>query len=225
MGHTSPADEIVVAGIWVIIYGISGDNSDRYLAWFEGQHVEEKLSRPGYDWAAHYAISTGGPCQSSDLSYIAMFGAESSRVFFDPSPQQIKPHQSELTREMIGYRQNATSLIVSEEWADFNSSNGSSNSAVSADTIKLTLFADSTDDQTIGSACAQDFFPAVSTHPHWVSVRKWLSSAGTPRHLALEEYQQTSGTGPAVQTEKLNLPDPDMMMIEPAVAQRSLFRD
>lgn len=223
MGQNSPADEIVVAGIWVIIYGISSDNSDRYLAWFERQHVEEKLSRPGYDWAAHYAISTGGPCQSSDLSYIAMFGAESSRVFFDPSPQQIKPHQSELTREMIGYRQNATSLIVSEEWADFNNSKGSPNSAVSAETIRLTLFADSTDDQTIGSACAQDFFPAVSTHLHCVSVRKWLSSAGTPRHLALEEYQQAGGA--AEFANKHHLPDPDMMIVEPAMARRSLFRE
>ena len=46
-------------GLWAIWYEIADANRAEYLAWFHGVHIPEKLARPGYAWAAHYALAGG----------------------------------------------------------------------------------------------------------------------------------------------------------------------
>lgn len=154
-------------GIWLIYYGIANANLDAYLDWFEGQHTDEKLARPGYDWASHHKVVSGGMSDHADHVFIAMFGAATSRVFYDPSPAQIKPNQDELTRTMIGYRVKPVSVIMTREWSEQPASavKGKSESAPSfAETpyIKLGLFDAAVDDQETGAWCAQSKHPANS---------------------------------------------------------------
>lgn len=47
-------------GIWALWYDVSEADRSEYLEWFHRVHIPEKLSRPGYLWAAHYELGHGG---------------------------------------------------------------------------------------------------------------------------------------------------------------------
>jgi len=221
-------------GIWLIYYGIDDANRNNYLDWFEDQHIQEKLDRPGYDWAAHYLVTGGGSSDHGDNAYLALFGAKSSRVFFDPSPAQIKPHQDDLTREMIGYRIGAISLILTEEWTQNGAAISFSTSAnhgaqvqpVDSELVRLSLFHDDADEQAISAWCAQKHFPAVAASGNNVCVRKWLASAGSPRHSVLEEYNPSIAPSTTTANVAENLiPFPEKHLTStPAVAARRIFK-
>ena len=58
-------------GIWAIWYDIAPADRAAYEDWFHNVHIPEKLARPGYLWAAHYALGHGG----RGTGYLALFGA------------------------------------------------------------------------------------------------------------------------------------------------------
>ncbi len=210
-------------GIWLIYYGINNAQRDEYLHWFEGQHIDEKLARPGYDWACHYEVSSGGLPDHADHVYIAMFGGKSTRAFFDPSPAQIKPHQDELTRTMIGYRVKPTSAILTEEWCEYPATHTDIPEAlpvVNSPTIRLGIFTPAVDDQEAVSWCAQRHFPALMKSEGLVIARKWLASFGVNRHMVLEEHTSVAAeaTG-AWHEQSANL------MHKPATAKLRVFRE
>jgi len=162
--------------LWLLSYSIDDKDVDRYSEWFEYTHIDEKLARDGYDWAAHYR-GIGRDSQQ----YISLFGAKTSRVFFDPSPKQIKPNQTPLTKEMIGMRKQPTSVICSVEWSNTNYG------AIKAGYLALDIFATTTDDQDVAAWCAQQYFPALHARPTTTNAHKLISSSGAPRHLCLVE--------------------------------------
>ena len=57
-------------GIWAIWYDISDEHRSAYLDWFHQAHIPEKLSRPGYLWAAHYELMR----IAKNTGYLALFG-------------------------------------------------------------------------------------------------------------------------------------------------------
>ncbi len=201
-------------GIWLIYYGISNAHLNEYLDWFEGQHTDEKLARPGYNWASHHEVVSGGMPNHADHVFIAMFGAANSRVFYDPSPAQIKPHQDELTRTMIGYRVKPMAAIMSLEWSELpvtpvNSSTISAESLASiCDTpvIRLGIFDSSVDDQDTCAWCAQTHFPAIAKSKHLIAGHKFIASFGSTRHIVLEQHAKTpesAGAWDAIDDSKL----------------------
>ena len=207
-------------GIWLIYYGIASADRDAYLHWFEGQHIDEKLARPGYDWACHYEVSSGGLADHADHVYIAMFGGRSTRPFFDPSPMQIKPNQDELTRSMIGHRIKATPAIATEEWCEYPAtSDADKKSVVDSPVIRLGMFGPAVDDQETVAWCAQHHFPTLMQVNGLTVVRKWLSSFGANRHMVLEEYTGEPASAGAWQEQ----PSANLMF-EPATANLRVFR-
>jgi hypothetical protein len=78
-------------GIWAIWYAVEDRHRSAYERWFHEIHIPEKLSRPGYLWAAHYAIEHDGSC-------LAFFGGVSAHTFLNPSPGQLASRQSAETR-------------------------------------------------------------------------------------------------------------------------------
>ncbi len=209
-------------GVWLIYYGIAGKDRDTYLHWFEGQHIDEKLARPGYDWACHYEVSSGGLADHADHVYIAMFGGKTTRPFFDPSPAQIKPNQDKLTRSMIGHRITATSLIATEEWCEYPAALGTASEAsstVNSPIIRLSMFAPSVDDQEVVAWCAQQHFPTLVNSKGLTVARKWLSSFGANRHLVVEEHtDKPESAGTWQEQTSANL------MFAPATATLRVFR-
>jgi hypothetical protein len=173
----------MAAAVWMIIYDLDRNHSDRYLQWFDEVHIPEKLARPGYTWAAHYQIVAGE--ESANSRYVALFGGTDSRVFYDPTPAQIKPSQSPETRTMMGYRSNSKMLILSEEWAvDGDSGSSDMSSGISAQSISLALFNANQNDESLGAWLAQDYLvrPGQSG-----IIRKFLVSTGDVRHVVVHE--------------------------------------
>ena len=106
----------MTAGIWLLSYDIAAADRDHYVDWFHRCHIPEKLARPGYRWAAHFEAPPTSR-NSGLYRYIGMFGGDSTRVFLDPSPAQLKLTQSNDTRAMMALRQNPSSAILAHEWS------------------------------------------------------------------------------------------------------------
>lgn len=210
-------------GIWLIYHSIANAHREEYLHWFEGQHTDEKLARPGYDWACHYEVTPNGISDAAEHAFIAMFGADSTRVFFDPSPAQIKPNQDELTRTMIGYRVKPLATIVTQEWCEYSASPDNqltTRGVVNSKYIRLGIFDHKVDDQTVVAWCAQDHFPKLASSEEFVVARKWLASFGEYRHMVLEEHSSAiKSTGSWQEQPKDNL-----LLKEPLTAKLRVFR-
>jgi hypothetical protein len=173
----------MAAAIWMIIYDLDRTHADRYLRWFDEVHIPEKLARPGYTWAAHYRAVTSGAEERS--RYIALFGGTDSRVFYDPSPAQIKPGQPPETRSMMGFRSNSRMLILSEEWAVDGASGAPATSPqISAERISLALFNTSENDENLGAWLVQDY---LADSGKTGITRKFLASTGETRHVVVHE--------------------------------------
>ena len=172
----------MAAAIWMIIYDLDRTHSDRYLQWFNDVHIPEKLARPGYTWAAHYQIIAND--DSADSRYIALFGGTDSRVFYNPSPAQIKSSQPPEARTMMSYRANSEMLILSEEWAIDSDTGLEASPVISAQSISLALFNTNENDENLGAWLVQDYL--VESAGSGVT-RKLLASTGAARHVVVQE--------------------------------------
>ena len=181
-------------GIWLIKYELRKQAETEYLDWFHNIHIAEKLARPGYTWAAHYRISDNN---SGAPEFIALFGGTSSRVFYDPSPLQIKPNQDELTRKMMGYRVNPHMQILTHEWSESRGeSELATTAAIQSPAIALWLFGQPSVedqhkadvDQILSSWCTQQFFKSQLETTATTTMHKPLASTGSPRHAVLQEF-------------------------------------
>jgi len=186
------------ASIWGIIYDLPDAGRDAYLAWFHDVHMPEKLARPGYLWAAHYEVidDEGGHVSSmhgagsSDVGagtakssgYIALFGGEDTQTFLDPSPAQIKPRQTPLTREMMAKRISQRSFIAAQEWL---APSGHENSMHGASHIALTWCDAPTQDEAFGAWCVQDLKPVLLAERGVLFLAKLLAATGPAKHVIL----------------------------------------
>jgi len=193
--------------IWALFYDISSDDEDEYLDWFHSQHIPEKLRREGYLWAAHYQVVDPGhefrpvldrlhysddDALSSGAGYIALFGGETTRTFYDPSPDQLKLRQDPLTRYMIGLRIKPLSIIYCEEWrVSGPQSKASELSGTTAPIIQIGRFEVSHSELDLGAWYAQERMPAVEQISGCIGARKLLASSGPPKHSVLYEFDST----------------------------------
>ena len=191
----------MTAGIWLLSYDIAAADRDQYVDWFHRYHVPEKLARPGYLWAAHFEAPPASG--SGDLyRYIGMFGSDSTRVFLDPSPAQLKLTQSDATRAMMALRQNPSSAILAHEWSwqttgDTNADLATSASAVAmnAREIHILTIEAGAHDEAVGSLCAQKLTPEFAAKKAAIACHKMTNVIGGPRHIMLFEVNDVSPAG------------------------------
>lgn len=200
--------------IWGIIYDLPEQGRDDYLAWFHDVHMGEKLARPGYVWAAHYEvvdtqgihISSLGTTHEGDRGhgYIALFGGADTQVFLDPSPAQIKPRQTPLTREMMEKRIGQRSFIAAEEW----SAQGDQNEHRRGHPL---IHLDCCDapggDEALGAWCVQVLKPAIHQQLTFRRISKFLAATGPMKHVILAEFDgaaQTANATPPVTVTHLS---------------------
>ena len=166
--------------VWLLVYDVADANSETYLNWFHGDHIPDKLARPGYDWAAHYR----GPARSAEAAsgYLALFGARTTQTFLNPCPAQHREGQDVRTREMMSYRIGTVAGIFTLEWSD-----GEGNEARGADAsaIRAELLDADTRDEALGAWCVQTWLPAFRTQTDTCVARKYTNVSGRPRHLLL----------------------------------------
>lgn len=169
--------------VWVILYTVAEADRQDYIDWFHQVHIPDKLARPGYEWAAHYAGPPSMPGGARD--YVALFGATATRTFLDPSPAQLRPRQDALGRQMMGHRQRARAFVACEEWRLGDEAQGV---PVRAPALRLSRLAAAAEDEDLGAWLVQSRAPARLARPGCLGVRKWLATCGPLRHLWLEEY-------------------------------------
>ena len=174
-------------GIWAIWYDIAPEHKAAYFDWFHRVHIPEKLSRPGYRWAAHYELGHGG----RGTGYVALFGGDSSHTFLNPSPGQLATRQSAETRQFIGMRRNAAAAILAEEIRiDGPDAAKRGPGLTAALVIQIGHFnapsAQVEDD--LGGWYAQERFPLLQKLPGVIGTRKLLASVGAHKHAILYEF-------------------------------------
>ena len=181
----------MTVGIWLLFYDIAAADRDHYVDWFHRRHIPEKLARPGYRWAAHFE-APAEPDKNELYHYIGMFGGDSTRVFLDPSPAQLKLTQSDETLSMMARRQNPSSAILVHEWSLFSPTDAHAGTAsdttcagINAPHIQILTIEGQAHDEMIGSACAQKLAPGFAWHENAIACHKMTNVMGGPRHMML----------------------------------------
>ena len=183
----------MVASVWLLNYDIAAADRDRYLSWFHDEHIPEKLARPGYRWAAHYEATASHDAPGL-YRYIGMFGGESTKVFLDPSPAQLKLTQTENTRAMMLLRQNPSAAILAHEWSSFTTDNIPDmqiDGQVDGAYIDLLSIEAPQYDERIGSIAAQHLAPNFVAQDGAIACHKFTNVMGAPRHMML--FEMASG--------------------------------
>ena len=172
-------------GIWAIWYEIADGQREAYLDWFHQVHIPEKLARPGYRWAAHYALGHGG----RGRGYVALFGGDNTQTFLNPSPRQLAPRQPELTKRHMAMRVNAAAAILAEE-ARVAGPETRDRGETTAPVIQLGHYNAPTPalEDDLGGWYAQERFPLLAKLPGCVGARKLLATVGAHKHAILHEF-------------------------------------
>ena len=154
--------------------------------------MPEKLARPGYRWAAHYEVTDADGRQISSLDaagasgeghgYIALFGGADTQVFLDPSPTQIKPRQTPLTREMMAVRIGQRSFIAAEEW---RAGEGDTGGHGGPGEIALLCCNAPGNDEAFGAWCVQHLKPSLMGSKRVRALTKLLTATGPVKHALL----------------------------------------
>jgi hypothetical protein len=193
-------------GLWAIWYEVPAESRAEYLDWFHHVHIPDKLSRPGYLWAAHYELGHGGerfqhivdglkhadvPALGRGRDYLALFGAISAHTFLNPSPTQLAERQTPETRRMVGLRREAYSCVFSEEARVDGPEVAQRGPGITpGPAIQMGNF--NVDDfrleDDVGAWYAQHRLPFVAGMSGCIGARKLLATAGWGKHSILYEY-------------------------------------
>ena len=187
----------MAASVWLLNYDIAAADRDHYLSWFHDEHIPEKLARPGYRWAAHYEAPASHDAAGL-YRYIGMFGGDSTKVFLDPSPAQLKLTQTENTRAVMRLRQNPSAAILAHEWSIFAKNtipetqiDGQINGQIDGPYIDLLSIEAPQHDERIGSIAAQHLAPDFVAQDGAIACHKFTNVMGAPRHMML--FEMASG--------------------------------
>ena len=193
-------------GIWAIWYELPEDGRSEYLDWFHRVHIPEKLSRPGYLWAAHYELGHGGArfqkvadglvhtdarALGRGGGYLALVGGLTAHTFLNPSPGQLSERQSPETRRMIGLRREVYPCIFAEETRVDGPEIAKRGPGITpGPVIQMGNFnVDSHQiEDDVGAWYAQHRLPFMASMPGCIGARKLLATAGWGKHSILYEY-------------------------------------
>ena len=193
-------------GIWALWYEVAEADKAKYLEWFHGVHIPEKLSRPGYLWAAHYELGHGGSrfkkvadglqhAHEAGLGrgggYLALFGGLTAHTFLNPSPAQLVPQQSPETKRMIGLRQQVYSCIFAEEARVDGPDVAKRGPGITPGPfVQMGNFNIATlaIEAEVGAWYAQHRLPFMAAMPGCIGARKLLATAGWGKHSILYEF-------------------------------------
>ena len=202
----------MAASVWILNYDIAAADRDYYLSWFQDEHIPEKLARPGYRWAAHYEAPASNSAAGL-YRYIGMFGGDSTKVFLDPSPAQLKLTQTENTRAMMRLRQNQSAAILAHEWSSFAKNtilemqiDGQINGQIIGPYINLLSIEAPQHDETVGSIAAQHLAPDFVAQDDAIACHKFSNVMGVPRHMMLFEIA-SGGLRPGAAEAYMTAPD------------------
>ncbi len=177
-------------GIWAIWYELPDEHKSEYLDWFHQVHVPDKLSRPGYLWAAHYELGHGAD-DGRGKGYLALFGGITAHTFLNPSPGQLIQRQSPATQRMMGIRQQSSACILAEETrVDGPDMALRGPDMTPGPVIQMGNYnaASPAVEDDLGAWYAQQRLPLLAALPGCIGARKMLATVGAYKHAILHEF-------------------------------------
>lgn len=193
-------------GIWATWYDLPEAGREGYLAWLHGEHLPALLQRPGYAWAAHYAITGGGPrmaeihdrlARPSDPAigtgsrFLVLVGATSPHFFFHPRADEAERTLGERGADMLARRIGQRTCVFTEEARVTGPECARRASGTTpGPVIQMGSFRTRTIDDEFDLAAwyAQYRLPAMSRMPGCIATRKLVSLAGWAKHAVLYEF-------------------------------------
>ena len=180
-------------GLWAIWYDVPGEHEAEYRDWFHHVHIPEKLSRPGYVWAAHYEFVSIGKGQGggAGTGYLALFGGASTHTFLNPSPGQLLARQSSETKRFMGMRRQSSACILAEEVrVDGPAAAQRAGGMTTGPVIQLGNYnaASAEVEDDLGAWYAQERLPLLAALPGCIGARKMLATVGAYKHAILHEF-------------------------------------
>ena len=193
-------------GIWATWYDLPKEGRGAYFEWLHETHLPALCQRPGYAWAAHYEIRSGGtdmdtigarlarpeePTLGTGSQFLILVGAPSPHVFLDPRVDRIEEEDDGRAREMRARRLGERMCIFTEEarvtGPDIGARPGGSTPGPA---IQMGSFRTKTleDEIDLGAWYAQYRLPAMSRMPGCVETRKLVSLVGWAKHAILYEF-------------------------------------
>jgi len=169
---------------WALSYEADPARKPEYLDWYYGAHIPEKLARPGYAWAAYYRSLAGD-------RHLALFGALDAGAFLAPSPGQLKARQDALTREMMGLRADATSVVFTEVLRVAGRESASRTPGIcTGPYVRYAHFslADAAAEDAACAWVAQQRMAQLAATPGALGARLMLAVLGPGKYALLEEY-------------------------------------
>ena len=177
-------------GIWAIGYELPEEIKPEYLDWFHHVHIPEKLSRPGYVWAAHYELVNNADGGQGN-GYLALFGGVTAHTFLSPSPGQLIQRQSAETKRMMGMRQKSAACILAEETrVDGPEVAKRGPGITTGPVIQMGNYntASPAAEDDLGAWYAQQRLPLLAALPGCIGARKMLATVGAYKHAIIHEF-------------------------------------
>jgi hypothetical protein len=177
-------------GVWAIGYELPDEIKLEYLDWFHSVHIPEKLSRPGYVWAAHYEL-VGKADGAQGNGYLALFGGITAHTFLNPSPGQLIQRQSAETKRMMGMRQRSAACILAEETrVDGPAVAKRGPGITTGPVIQMGNYnaASPAAEDDLGAWYAQQRLPLLAALPGCIGARKMLAAVGAYKHAIIHEF-------------------------------------
>ena len=192
-------------GIWATWYDLPEEGRDEYLSWLHEVHLPEALKRSGYLWGAHYQSTnnvrnnvegrlghTSDPSVPTGDRFILLFGAESPRPFFDPTPAELAAKRTPDASEMIGRRVGERYAIFAEE-ARVDGPEVAQRSAdmTPGPCMQMGSFNSSgkvEDEDELGAWYHTWRLPCMETLEGCIGCRKLVSISGWAKHSVLYEF-------------------------------------
>ena len=192
--------------IWATWYNLEEEGKEEYLNWLHEVHLPEAKKRDGYLWAAHYKSqekkdilnNVEGRLGHTDDSavpngdrYILLFGAETTKPFFDPTPAELQETFSSETKEMLAMRIGERSGIYVEE-ARVDGPDVSKRSAdlTPGPWMQMGSFNSGKvdDEEELGAWYAQWRLPCMETLEGCIGCRKLVSASSWAKHSVFYEF-------------------------------------
>ena len=176
-------------GIWAIWYELPDEAASGYLEWFHHVHIAEKLTRPGYLWAAHYELTRRAG--NAARSYLALFGGATAHTFLAPSPGQLSQRQSAETRRMMAIRIGSAACILAEEARIDGPEIAQRGPGLTPGPVvqfgNYNAASPAVEDD-LGAWYAQERLPLLAALPGCIGARKMLATVGAHKHAILHEF-------------------------------------
>jgi hypothetical protein len=195
-------------GLWLTWYDLTPECRDEHLQWLHERHIPKLLERPGFLYAAHYAIEkappttrrryTQDPSVPTGSALILIVGAQSvdafsagSDAFVKGAPGRFESDLSSTDREMLAMRIGERVVLAAEAVrVDGPEAARREGEYLLAPCIQVGSYdtANPRVEAELLSWYADWRMPALSRMPGCIAMRRYVAVVGWAKHGVIYEF-------------------------------------